>query len=140
MMACVPTPPTIDFTFEEFKIVEAEVTYPEELPRIRDLECYPGEGDQCEVSAYSNIADIDTLDLYKIRAESNTTIAENNAIALEATLGKANQLVLAGRSQENITKIIQEQLAASEAQRIRDKWYYRGLLVLLGGAIVLTAD
>lgn len=138
-IACETTGPPIDFTFEEFEIVEAEVQYPEELPKIVKLECYPGPGDDCEVSAYSRIEDVDTFELYLIRAESNTTIAAENSIALEATLEKANQMVLAGRSQENITKIIQEQLSFSESQRRRDKWYHRGMMILMGGAVVIVA-
>lgn len=140
MTACETIRPPIDFTFEEFELVTADVTYPEELPKMAKLECYPGEGDECLVSAYSRIEDVDTFELYLIRADSNTTIAEQNAVALDATLEKANQIVLAGRSQENITKIIQEQLANSESQRKRDKWYYRGMLILMGGAVIVVAE
>lgn len=138
--ACETTQPRLDFTFEEFEIIEAEVQYPEELPTIAKLECYPGPGPDCLVSAYSRIEDVNTFELYLIRAESNTGIASGNAEALDATLQKANQMVLAGRSQENITKIIQEQLSFSESQRRRDKWYYRALGLLGAIGLVFTAN
>jgi hypothetical protein len=139
MTACETTKPPIDFSFATFETIEAEVTHPQELPRLRDLECYPSAA-ECNVAGYSNTADVDTLELYSIRAAANTEIAEQNAIALDATIRKANAFVVAGRSQENITAILQDELAFEKEQRQRDRWYYRGLLALSAVAIVFIAE
>ena len=139
MTACETVPPPMEFTFEEFKTIEAEVTYPEELPKLRELECYPGEADECKIAGYTSTRDIDVFETYKIRAKSNTTIAQGNAEALEAVLEQADELVAAGKAQEQITRIREEQLYTERALRVREKWYYRAMLVLVGAAGVFAA-
>lgn len=141
MTACETVPPPIEFTFEKFETIDQKVTYPEELPKIRDLQCYPGESDaECKIAGYTSSADIDVFETYKIRAESNTAIAQGNAEALESTIQQTEELVAAGRAQENITKIREEQLQFERWQRQIDKWYYRALLVLVGAAGIYAAN
>lgn len=139
--ACETAPPPLEFTFEKFETIEAEVTYPAELPKIAKLKCYPGEGDgNCKIVGYVDAADIDRLAAYKIRAEGNTTIAQANAEALESVLKQTAELVAAGQAEENITKIREEQLSTERMLRQQDKWFYRGMLALAGLAIVFVAD
>ncbi len=132
---CETTPP-IDFgsTFADYQTTEKEVTYAKELPKIEKLQCYPDEGDQCHIVGYTSTDDIDRLETYKIRSEANVTIANENATALEYILEENKELVAAGRAQENITKIREEQLQFEKAERMREKWYYRLMLILIGGA------
>ncbi len=132
---CETTPPVdFDTTFADYEITEKEVTYAEELPKIKKLQCYPGEGDSCRIVGYTSTDDIDRLETYKIRSEANVTIANENATALEYILGENKELVAAGRSQEIITKFIQERLQFEKAERLREKWYYRLMLVFVGAA------
>lgn len=138
--ACETTPPIELETFEAFEAIDAEVTYPAVLPKIRDLECYPGEtDDDCKVAGYTSAADIDIFEAYKIRAEGNTGIAQGNAEALEYVLEQAAELVAAGKAAENITKIREEQLANERKLRQQDKWYYRLMLLFVGAAGVYAA-
>lgn len=139
--ACETAPPPLEFTFEEFETIEAEATYPDELPKIRPLECYPGgEDNDCSVAGYTLSEDIDAYEEYKIRAEGNTIIAQENAEALDGALGQAAELVAAGRAQEHIAKIREEQLRHERMLRQQDKWYYRIMLALAGAALVVTAN
>lgn len=139
--ACETAPPSIEFTFEKFELIEAEAEYPKELGKIKDLECYPGESDaECKVAGYTSAADIDALEAYKIRAEGNTEVAHQNAVAIDALLGQAAELVSAGIASENIQKIREEQLQSERAARLREKWYYRLMLVLVGGAGVIASN
>lgn len=131
--ACETAPPTIDYTFQEFKPIEAEITYPDALPMVRPLECYPSEED-CRVAGYTDPADIDALELFKIRAIGNTTIAEANANALEIMVEREEAILAASKAQESITRLREEQLAWERQQRTQDKWYYRILLGLVIGA------
>ena len=137
MMGCETAPP-MEFTFEKFETIEAEVTYPEELPKIRELECYPNV-DQCKIAGYTSSDDIDVFEVYKVRAESNTSIAQGNAEALDAVLAQAEELVAAGQAQEQITRIREEQLFTERSLRQQDKWYYRAMIVLVGVAGVYAA-
>jgi len=139
--ACETAPPPLEFTFEEFETIEAEATYPDELPKLKPLECYPGgEEDDCTVAGYTLPEDIDALEAYKIRAEGNTAVAQANAEALDGSLEQAAELVAAGRAQEHIAKIREEQLRHERMLRQQDKWYYRIMLALAGAALVVTAD
>jgi len=138
--ACETTPPPIEFTFENFELIEASAEYPDELGKIKDLECYPGEGDDCKVAGYSSGNDIDALEAYKIRAEGNTEIAQGNAEAVDLLLAQQAELVAAGIASENIQKIREEQLAWEKQERQREKWYYRLMLVLVGAAGVYASQ
>jgi len=138
--ACEATPPPIEFTFEKFEAIEATVTYPEELPKLQELECYPGEGDACKIAGYSTEAALDTFAAYKIRATSNTTIAQNNGEALQTVLEQNEELIGAGKAAENIYKIREEQLQYERRQREIEKWYYRGLIAIVTGAAIYAGS
>ena len=137
--ACETTPPPIDFGFEDFKPVQAEVTYPSTLPKISPLECWPSEVN-CQVVGYTSSTDIDKLDAYKILAESNTALATLNAEVIELVLEQADELVVAGKASEQIWKIREEQLMRERIMRQQDKWYYRLLLLGVITAGALTAN
>ena len=138
--ACETGPPPLDLsTFEEFKTIEAEVTYPDALPKIKELECYPNE-DDCKVAGYTSTADVDVLEAYKIISEGNTGIAQANAEAIDSALEQSADLVAAGIAAEKISEIREEQLRIERQLRQQEKWYYRAMLALAGVAIVITAD
>lgn len=139
--ACESMPPPLEFTFENFELIEAQAEYPKELGKIKDLECYPGESDaDCKVAGYTSADDIDALEAYKIRAEGNTEVAHHNAVAVDALLGQAAELVSAGIASENIQKIREEQLQSERQARLREKWYYRLMLLLVGAAGVYASN
>lgn len=138
--ACETGSPPIEFTFDNFELIEAEAEYPKPLGKIRDLECYPGEGEDCKVAGYTSGTDIDALEAYKIRAEGNTEVAQANAEAVDGLLAQQAELVAAGIAEENMRKIREEQLAWERQQRQREKWYYRLMLLLVGAAGVYSAN
>ena len=138
--ACETGPPPLDLsTFEEFKTVEAEATYPDALPKLNELECYPDEN-SCRIAGYNSTADVDKLEAYKIVSEGNTAIAQANAEAVDSALAQSAELVAAGIAAEKISEIREEQLRIERQLRQQEKWYYRAMLALAGVAIVLTAD
>ena len=132
--ACETVPP-IEFGFDDFEPVTAEVTYPSTLPKISPLQCYPTESD-CKVVGYKLSSDIDKLEAYQVLADSNTDIAALNAKALELAIQQSAELVIAGKANENLWKIREEQLIRERRLRQQDKWYYR---ILLLGAVVVGA-
>lgn len=137
--ACETTSPIdIPPNFRNFKVEQRQATTPDELPDLHPLECYPSEAD-CKIVGYADPQDVDTLHRYKIRAEGNTKIAAENAAALDATNGEVAQLVEAGKAQENIARIREDQLQYERSERLREKWYYRVMLVLVGAAGVYAS-
>jgi len=137
--ACETAPPTITYDFATFKAVEAEPTYPSSLPSIPPLECYPSN-EQCDVVGYTRASDIDALEAHKELAIGNTEVAEANAMALEVMLDREEAILAAAKAQEQITKLREEQLAWERSERLREKWYYRVLLVAIGAAGVYAAS
>lgn len=137
--ACSTAPPSIDYTFEEFKAVEAESTPATALPSLKPLQCYPTE-DACEVVGYTDGEDVDRLEAYREISESNVEVADNNAQALDVMLEREDAILAAAKAQESITKLREEQLAWERAERTREKWYYRVLIVLVGAAGVYAAN
>lgn len=137
--ACETIPEPKEFTFAEVELIDAEAEHPKELGTIKDLECWPGEGDECEIAGYSSADDIDALESYKIRAEGNTEVAEANANTVDLLLEQQAEFVAAGIASENIQKIREEQLAWERAKRQQEKWYYRLMLLVVGAAGVYAS-
>jgi len=131
--ACETTPPEFNYEFATFTAVEAESTHPSPLPKLAPLECYPSVSD-CPVVGYTRLADIDALEAHKELAIGNTEVAEANAQALDTMLEREEAILAAAKAQEQITKLREEQLAWERAERVREKWYYRIMLVLVGAA------
>ena len=136
--ACETIPEPIEFTFHNLELITAEVEHPKELGKIRDLECYPSTQD-CQIAGYTSGDDIDALEAYKIRAEGNTEVAANNADAIKLLLEQQQELVAAGIASENIQKIREEQLRFERQERIKEKWYYRLMLLIVGAAGVAVS-
>ena len=140
MIGCEPSPPILDNTFAEFQVTDKEVTSPEVLPKLIPLDCFPEEGDGCQIAGWTSTDSIDTFENYKIISESNTEIAQANAEGLQTAIEEIKELVYAGREQEKITQIREEQLQFERTQRQIEKWYYRVMLVLVGAAGVYASQ
>jgi len=136
---CETAPPTIEYTFEEFQPIEAEPVSASALPSLTPLECYPDEED-CLIAGYRDGEDIDSLEAYQVLAEANTEIANENAQALEIMLEREQAILAAAKAQESVTRLREEQLAYERSERLREKWYYRIMIVLVGAAGVAAAD
>lgn len=137
--ACESTPPSIEYTFEEFQPIEAEPVAASTLPKLARLECYP-DAEDCLVVGYRDGEDVDTLEAYRELAQANTDIANENAQALEIMLEREQAILAAAKAQESVTRLREEQLAYERAERLREKWYYRIMIVLVGAAGVAAAD
>ncbi len=137
--ACETAPPTIDSSFETFEAIDAAPTHPSPLPSIPPMQCYPDD-ETCVISGYTQAEDIDALEAHKELAIGNTVIAESNAQALEVMIEREGAILAAARAQERITKLREEQLAWERSERLREKWYYRLMLVLVAWAGVAAAD
>ena len=138
MAGCESTPPTIDHEFETFEAIDAKVTFPDKLPRIVPLKCYPSE-EECRVVGYTDSRSIDELEIYKTYAEGNTLIAEANADTATALIQREAAILAASKAQEGLTRLREEQLAWERSERRKDKWYYRVMIVLIGGAAVYAS-
>ncbi len=130
MAGCATSPPPIDWGFENFETVDAEAEFPRELPTIRPLGCLPSPED-CQLVGYTTTAEVDVLEAYKITAEGNTEIAQANAEVVNLLIQQQKELVAAGVAEENIRKIREEQLSWTRSEMEKQKWFYRGVLVLL---------
>ena len=139
MTACETAPPTIEHDFETFEAIDKEVAHPIGLPSIAPLECWPSE-DDCQVVGYSRGTDVDALELYKVTSDGNFVAAQYNAEALEFMLDRDKAILAAAKAQESITRLREEQLAWERSERIREKWYYRIMLILVGAAGVAAAN
>jgi hypothetical protein len=137
--ACSTAPPEITYDFETFKAIEAEATHPSDLPKVAPLECIPSE-DNCQGVGYTRTSDVDTLETFKELAIGNTEVAGANAEAVETMLAREDAILAAAKAQEQITRLREEQLAWERAERTREKWYYRVLIVLVGAAGVAAAN
>jgi len=133
---CEVAPPTITHDFETFEPINREAVYPNPLPKLAPLQC-PDE--ECSVAGYDNERDIDTFETFKELASGNTEVAEANAELVTTLLQREVEILSAAKSQEVITKLREEQLAWSESQRTKDKWFYRFVLTIVGGAAVYSA-
>lgn len=138
--ACETTPPELAHTFEEFEAVSEDVkaVWPNELPKIKSLECYPSNED-CKIAGYTDMADIDTFETFKELAIGNTEIADNSADAIDDLLERDEAMLAAAKQQEQITNLREEQLAYVRQLQRQEKWYYRGMLALIGAAAFLAA-
>ncbi len=136
---CETAPPTINYTFQEFKSIEAEATEPLPLPDLVPLECYPSE-EECNVVGYKSPENVAKLEIYTTAAKSNTAIAEGNATIINTLIARDAELISAGQAQETITALRMEQLAWERQERIRDRWFYRIALTLVTIAAIDAAS
>ena len=67
---------------------------------------------------------------YMTIAGGNYTIAQENALALDAMGQAYNQLIEVGKLQRQFTQIREEQLARERRDHFIDNWFYRGLIAL----------
>lgn len=131
--ACETTPPTIDYTFEEFEPIESEIVDPTPLPSLPKLQCFPSD-DDCQVAGYSTTNDIDEFERYKIISEANSEIATANTETAKLLIEREEAILAAAKAQETITNLREEQLDFERKMRQQEKWYYRVLLGLVIGA------
>ncbi len=116
--ARTPTTPLPDWTSAERE--ESEIAYPIELPELCSL---PSDG-QWAAACWEIF-----VDEYEIIAEGNTTIAGSNARALRKTEQAYDQLIEAGKLQQQLAGIRKEMLEDERRQREYDKWYYRAIII-----------
>jgi len=74
---------------------------------------------------------------YEIISEGNVVIADANARAARATNAALDDVVRAGRMQQEYAELREEMLAEERRQHTYDNWFYRGLLSIGGIAVIL---
>jgi hypothetical protein len=116
----------------EFAHQEEEIADAEPLPELCELE----KAASGEMLGW-NARCVKVFLQFENAATGNTTIALNNTSALRKTEAAADSLVNAGRMQREIAVIRQDLLNESRAAHMRDKWFYRALLVIIGVGAVL---
>jgi hypothetical protein len=77
------------------------------------------------------------LDEYDIVAVGNTEIAAENAAASRAGDQSYDELLGAAKVQQELSQIRKDLLEQERRGRELDKWWYRGLIVLIGVGVAL---
>lgn len=124
---CVSTPTTTLPDWELAVREETEIAYPIELPVLCEI---PSEG------RWSTECWLIFVDKFEVIAIGNTEIARGNADALRKTEQAYDQLIEAGKLQQQLAQIRQQLLDDERQQRTYDRWYYRAIIV---GLIVAGA-
>lgn len=75
---------------------------------------------------------------YEIVAEGNTDIAKANTEALRQTNAAIDDLIRAGKMQQEYAELREEMLADEKRQHTYDKWFYRGVLALIGVGVAVS--
>lgn len=78
------------------------------------------------------------LQRYAVTSETNFTIAQANAEALEAQSRAYNSLIDAGKMQHQVAQIREELLEIERRDHATDNWFYRGIIAL--GIIVIANE
>lgn len=99
-------------------------TQPLELPQLCQL---PWTATECWAA----------IEQYEVVAESNTTIAQANAAALQNTEAAYNHLVEAGKLQRQFAQVREDMLIEAKRQHMTDIWTYRVILTIGLVAIAL---
>lgn len=143
MIGCETAPPEErDYTFQEMELVgeDFSATTGQPLPKLEELRCYPSTED-CKVAGYTDPKAVATLDAFRAIAKENYTIANLNAEAIEALQQRIDELILAGRLEEEISALRQEDFEFEKSMMRRSIWYHRVLLVLaIGAGIAVAGD
>ncbi len=77
------------------------------------------------------------LELYQVRADSNTLLANDNAAAARELQKSHSELVVAGKSQREVAVLRQELLDQERADRRSDNLFHRVLIIGLVLALAL---
>ncbi len=118
-VGCARTPPKPLPDWELAERVETEVADPIELPELCEL--HDGQ--------WTPACWLIFVDEYEVIAEGNTIIAGANASALRKTEAAYDEIIAAGKLQQQLATIRQELLDDERRQREYDKWYYRAIIV-----------
>ena len=105
----------------------AQVTQPLALPDLPPIEL---DGDVATLDRAAVLA----LLQYQQAAEANHDIAADNGAALASQSAAYNELIEAGKLQQEIARIREEQLELARREAFVMRWFYRGTLVLLAAA------
>ena len=130
-------PEPIDFpsTFSEIQPIDKEVVSPTPLPLLPVAVCLPSPQDCTYVGFDSN--GFTELEIYGVIASSNYEVATYNANAARHAITGYNELILAGRSQETVTQIREEQLQLERKESAYDIFWHRVLII--GMIVIIVA-
>lgn len=109
------SPPDWEFAYYD----KVETVDPVELPALCEI---PFTTAECYLQ----------LEKYEIVAEGNFDIAKANTNALRKAEGAYNELVAAGKMQQEYAELREEQLQEERREHMLDNWWHRGLIVLIG--------
>ena len=128
LTACSTTPlqlPTCDIPGPS-----PEVQQPLELPRLPQAES------STDTTATYSLEEVKQLKRYRIAADTNTKIAKDNALALEARNNEVNELIECSRYSKIWMEVREDMLEQERRDHFIDNLWHRGLIVLGGIAAV----
>lgn len=106
----------------------AEVQQPLRLPEL------PVEVASTDTTATFDLAGLAQLKRYRIASDTNKTIAEDNAGALEARNDEVNALIECARYQNVWIQVHADDLKDEKQAHFIDNLWHRGVIVLIGVA------
>lgn len=102
-----------------------------------DLPALPGEVSSTDTTATFDVAGMQQLKRYRIASEANKTIADENALALDARNRSVEALLECSRNQRQFAVIREELLQQERKDRFIDNLWHRGLIVVIAIGIAL---
>ena len=105
-------------------------------PQIQNV-TFPVEPPEKPVPSYTTDTEV-TFDLEAFRAlvawsvvaEGNYDIAQANAVSLQHQIDAYNALLEAGKLQQQMSEIREEQLQLERNDHTMDNWFYRGIIAV----------
>jgi len=102
------------------------VQMPLELPRL------PQAASSTDTTATYPLEEVKQLKRYRIAADTNTKIARDNALALEARNDEVNALIECSRYSKIWMEVREDMLEQERRDHFLDNWMYRGIIILGG--------
>ncbi len=131
LIGCSSTPP-LELPTCEIPAAPAVAQRPLALPEL------PLEVAATETTATYDREGMLQWQRYRIASDTNTTIAQENALALEARNESVNALIECSEFSKHWMEIREEMLAAERRAHFIDNWFHRGLIAL--GLILVATD
>ena len=124
LIGCSSTPP-IELPTCEIPAAPAEAQHPLTLPEI------PVELESTVLTATYTLQGMAQWQRYRIAADTNTTIARENALALEARNASVNKLIECSSYSKHWMELREDMLQEERRAHFIDNLWSRGALVLI---------
>lgn len=129
LAACSSTPPALPTC--EVPAPMAEVGHPLSVPEM------PVEASRTETSATYDLDGLLQLKRVRDTLDTNTKIAEDNALAIESRNEEVNQLIECARYSKIWMEVREDMLETERREHFIDNLWHRGLIVVVAVGMAL---